>query len=75
MKQATNYQMQTIDNILSEVKTLNKEEQLNLLERLVAIIRKEQSPHNMKLSSISGLGSEIWQGEDIDKYIEKEREW
>lgn len=66
--------MQTIDSILSEVKHLNKEEQLNLLEKLVAIIRRKQGGH-LKLSAISGLGSDIWQGRDIDKYIETEREW
>ena len=67
--------MQHIDSILAEVKHLNKEEQLTLLEKLVAIIRREQKVSGVKLSSISGVGSEIWRGVDIDKYIETEREW
>ena len=67
--------MQPIDSILAEVKHLNKEEQLTLLEKLVAIIRREQKAADVKLASISGVGSEIWRGVDIDKYIETEREW
>ncbi len=67
--------MQTVDHILSEVKHLNEKEQLNLLEKLVAIIRKRKIGSGLNLSAISGVGSDIWQGKDIDKYIETEREW
>jgi len=66
--------MKSVNNIISEVKHLNKEEQQNLLERLVAIIRKKDIP-SLKLSSISGIGSEIWKDVDIDKYIEDERQY
>ena len=67
--------MHNINNILTEVKYLNREDQLSLLEKLVAIIRKKQDVPGVKLSSISGIGAEIWRGIDIDKYIETEREW
>ncbi len=66
--------MQHIESILSEVEHLNSEEQLTLLEKLVAIIRKQKAS-DVKLSSISGVGAEIWRGMDINKYIETEREW
>jgi hypothetical protein len=69
-------QMLTVNHILSEVKQLDKEDQLNLLERLVLLIRKKENiAKDVKLSSISGIGSEIWSNMDIDKYIESEREW
>ena len=68
--------MLTVNEILSEVKQLDKEEQINLLERLVLLIRRKQSTSNdSKLSSITGIGSDIWSNMDIDKYIESEREW
>jgi hypothetical protein len=68
--------MLTVNDILSQVTQLDKQEQLNLLERLALLVRKKESKTNTaKLSSISGIGSEIWANKDIDKYIESEREW
>ena len=66
----------TIQSILSKVKELDKEEQLTLLEKLAAVIRKnEVSTTPTKLSNISGVGSEIWRGINIDDYIDQERQW
>jgi hypothetical protein len=55
---------------------LEKEEQMNLLERLFNIINSKDVQNNgTKLSSISGKGSKIWENTDIDQYIANEREW
>lgn len=63
-------------DILSKVKELDKEEQLNLLERIVAVIRKNQTSRTpTKLSKISGIGSKIWKKTNIDDYIDQERQW
>lgn len=64
-----------IHEILSKVEKLDKEEQLTLLERLVAIIRKDEPLRSTKLSKISGIGSKIWEKTNIDAYIEQERQW
>lgn len=65
-----------IHDILSKVKKLDKEEQLTLLERLVALIRKEDAQNKpTKLSKITGIGSKVWQSTNIDEYIEQERQW
>lgn len=65
-----------IHDILSKVKELDKNEQFTLLERLVAIIRKNDiSEAPTKLSKISGIGSNIWKETDIDEYIDQERQW
>lgn len=65
-----------IHEILSKVKKLDKDEQLNLLERLVAIIRKDEQQSNpAKLSKISGIGSKVWSEINIDEYIDQERKW
>jgi hypothetical protein len=65
-----------IQNILSQVRRLDKGEQFSLLERLVALIRKsDESTNPIKLTSISGLGSEVWEKTNIDQYIEQERQW
>jgi len=65
-----------VQDILNQIKRLDKSEQFSLLERLVSLVRKSDEPSNtIKLSSISGLGSEVWQNSNIDQYIEQERQW
>lgn len=65
-----------IQDILSKIQLLGKDEQLALLRKLVLIVRKtETTNEDVALSSISGIGSDIWKGTDIDKYVESEREW
>lgn len=63
----------SINEILSEVKKLDKKEQLSLLERLVALICKKGE--RVKLSQISGIGSSLWAKSNIDEYISQERQW
>ena len=65
-----------INDILSKVKELDKDEQLTLLERLAALIRKNEAIKvPTKLSKISGVGSKIWKKTNIDKFIDQERQW
>ncbi len=66
----------SIYDILSKVKMLDKEEQLTLLERIVALIRKNETQITpTKLSKISGIGSKVWKHTNIDEYIDQERQW
>ena len=65
-----------IQEILSTVKKLDKEEQLSLLEQIVLLIRKNETAiPPVKLSDISGVGSHLWQHTKIDEYIDMERQW
>ena len=65
-----------LNDILTKVQKLDKEQKLTLLERLVVIIKKEDvSLKTSKLSTISGVGANIWKSVDIDEYIENERQW
>jgi hypothetical protein len=65
-----------IQDILSQVRQLGKDEQYTLLERLIALVRKrEDAPKAANLSSITGIGAEIWKGTDIDSYVDHERQW
>ncbi len=65
-----------IDDILYQVKKLDKKSQQILLDRLLMMVRqkKEKSSQTM-LSSIAGVGAEIWADTDIDEYLETERQW
>ena len=65
-----------IHDILSKVKKLDKEEQLTLLERLIALIRRDETLSKpTKLSKISGIGSKVWEKTNIDEYLDQERQW
>ena len=65
-----------LNDILTKVQKLDKEQKLTLLERLIVIIKKEGVPvKTAKLSTISGVGGNVWKSVDIDEYIENERQW
>jgi hypothetical protein len=65
-----------IDEILTQVKKLNKVEQTTLLKKITSMLKKDaKSTKSMKLSDLSGLGASIWHNVDIDKYVENERQW
>lgn len=67
-----------IKDILSQVKKLNKEDQLNVVQKILGFVKKtEVSKKNAlaNLSSLSGLGNEVWKDTNIDSYIERERKW
>ena len=65
-----------LNDILTKVQKLDKEQKLTLLEKLVVIIKKEDVPvKTAKLSTISGVGANIWKSVDIDEYLEHKRQW
>lgn len=65
-----------LQDILSNIQKLDKSQQFTLLEKLVAIIRKDDvTKKPVNLSNISGIGSKVWQSSNIDEYIDKERQW
>lgn len=67
-----------INDILSQVKQLDKEDQLTLLQRMAYLLKRGETKKttSIHLTSLSGLGSEIWKNVDsIDKYIDEERQW
>ncbi len=68
-----------INDILSQVKQLDKEDQLTLLQRIASLLKRTQTAKptsSVRLTSLSGLGSEIWKSaDDIDTYMDGERQW
>lgn len=67
-----------IQNILSQIKKLDYKSRLSLTEQLIEqlkISEKEDKSISHNLTELNTLGSEIWKNVDIDKYMEKEREW
>lgn len=67
-----------INDILSQVKQLDKEDQLTLLQRMAYLLKRREMKKatSTRLTSLSGLGREIWKSTgEIDKYIDEERQW
>jgi hypothetical protein len=67
-----------INDILSQVKQLDKEDQLTLLQRMAYLLKSREikKASSIRLSSLNGLGSNIWNSaDDINKYIDEERQW
>lgn len=63
--------------LFAEVKKLPMQDQLSFLHKLQHYFEKTSSPQKPSfwLTSLSGLGSEIWKDTDIDKYLDDERQW
>ena len=59
------------------VEKLNPEEKLQLIEHVVHELQKNsQSSPALSWKDARGLGKEIWEGVDVDKYIDDLRnEW
>ncbi|MBS1530498.1 MAG: hypothetical protein JSU01_09335 [Bacteroidetes bacterium] len=65
-----------LNEILSQVKKLNKLDQAVLLKKIKAMVHSsDKTGKQIKLSEISGLGSALWHGINIDQYVDDERQW
>jgi len=60
------------NDVLDLAQQLDPVEQLRLLEALSQSMRRPVKPRQSILS-LQGLGKEIWQGIDAQKYVEQER--
>jgi hypothetical protein len=58
--------------IRNQVRQLSLDEQFQLLEDLVVMLRKESQPQH-SITELEGLGKEIWEGVDVEEYIRQSR--
>lgn len=68
----------SVKDILNQVKNLNKQDQLTLLEQIAVLLENREAKKSKvaKLSTLSGIGSDIWRStEKIDQYLTEERQW
>lgn len=62
------------EEVLNHAQRLTPDEQLRLLEDLAAIVRRRVTARpKHRITEFKGLGKEIWQRIDVEKYIEEER--
>ncbi len=68
-----------VQDILHEAQALSSEERRELIKLLVDTLTVEKTgswPKKHSLRELRGLGKEIWQGIDPQKYINQQRdEW
>lgn len=67
----------TYDDVVATIPQLDPEEQVDLLQVLSKILKKNVSRSKAKkhsLMEIKGLGDEIWKDLDIERYMRGERE-
>ena len=63
------------EKLLNEVEKLNQSEQLQLLEKIAALIRRMTTAKTRRsILELQGVGKSIWKDIDAQQYIDKERE-
>jgi len=66
----------TYGEVLNQIQHLTLDEQFQLLEDLVALIRHQTrtSLQQHSIMELKGLGKEMWQGVDAQEYVNQERQ-
>ena len=59
--------------ILEEVQQLTPDEQLTLIQELIALYQRQARKPRHSLLELEGLGAETWKGIDPQKYVDEER--
>lgn len=66
--------MTDYEEVLDQVRNLSLLDQASLLEKLAKLVRiRIQTWPEHSVRELRGLGKELWQGIDVEKYIEEER--
>lgn len=68
--------MKQIEKIIHDVETLDYEEKLEVLERILKLMKNpgtEQRKRKYSLLDLEGLGKDVWEGIDPIDYIDQER--
>lgn len=60
------------EDLLNKLRSLSKHDRLDLL-KILSIQGSGISNKKHKIVELAGLGKEIWQDEDIQEYVDKER--
>jgi len=62
------------EEVLHQVQLLSFDDQLRLLEELASIIHKQFTSHpKHSVLEFKGMGKELWESIDVEKYIDEER--
>ena len=67
----------SIENLYSSITTFSVEEKLQLVTKILNNLDYDElKGKKLSIKGLKGLGKELWQGEDAQEYVNKERnEW
>ena len=72
-----------INQIVNEIERLDYNDKINILSRIVNLLKREEKVHQEEratthvaptLIQLKGLGKNVWQNNDVASYISTERE-
>lgn len=72
-----------INQIVNEIERLDYNDKINILSRIVNLLKREEKVHQQERTTIQvaptliqlkGLGKNVWQNTDVASYISTERE-
>ena len=64
----------TYQEVLGQVERLSPDDQLRLVEQLAGRLRRHMPTTKAhRITELKGLGKEIWEGIDVQQYIDQER--
>lgn len=67
--------MPTYQEVLKQARSLTPEEQLQLIDDLISVVRHRVMPKPKRsILELKGLGKEIWNGIDAQEYVNQERD-
>lgn len=65
----------TYQEVLGQVERLSPDDQLRLVEQLAGRLRRQMATTKAhKITELKGLGKEIWEEIDVQRYIDQERD-
>ncbi len=65
-----------INKIIDQITIFDNTSKIYLIEKILKTIQIHTDEKTIsKLTELNGLGSNIWKNIDVEKYIEKERQW
>ena len=67
--------MSNFEQVPDQVERLSPDNQLRLMERIAAALRQRMpAGKTRRITELKGLGKEIWQDIDVQKYVDEERD-
>jgi hypothetical protein len=66
--------MSTYQEIRHQIESLTLNEQLSLLMELGVLLRRQTLSQPRSILELEGLGKEIWQGIEAQRYVDQERD-
>ena len=64
-----------INQIVSEIERLDYNDKINILARIVNLLKREEKAHQtVSVTRLKGLGKNIWQKIDTNSYVTTERD-